>query len=581
MHELDSTATLISLSTLRHSTAHILAQAVLELYPDAKLGIGPSIEEGFYYDFDLKVPISDGDLPKIEKIMKKIIKEKQSFTHYELSRDDAEKKLKSAHQDYKLELIEDLNLPTYSFYENGPFVDLCKGPHITHTKQVKAFKLLKVSGAYWRGSEKNKMLQRIYGTVFHTKDELHHYITRVEEAKKRDHRILGKALDLFSINEDVGSGLILWHPKGARIRHLIEEIWRQKHFDAGYDLLYSPHIGKGKLWETSGHLENYKENMFSPMSIDDQDYFARPMNCPFHILVYQSTNRSYRQLPIRYAELGTVYRFERSGVLHGLMRVRGFTQDDAHIICTPDQVHDEITDVLTFCIELLKQFGFTTFKTFVSTKPTEKAVGDDKQWDLATEALTESVKSLGIDYEIDEGGGAFYGPKIDIKIQDSIGREWQCSTIQFDFNLPERFNMFYIDQTGNKVRPVMIHRALLGSLERFFGILIEHYAGKFPLFLAPIQVSILPIAASHFEYAKTVETLLKQRQYRVDIDHSNEKVGYKIRHAITQKVPYMVIIGDKEVESKTLSVRSRDDGEIGTLDIDTFCTHLSSLSKNV
>jgi threonyl-tRNA synthetase len=569
----------LPLSTLRHSASHVLAQAVLALYPGAKLGIGPAIEDGFYYDFDLETPLSNEDLPKIEKLMKQIIKEKQVFSCYELSRDEAEKKLELANQPYKLELLKDLDLPTYSFYENGPFVDLCRGPHVENTKPLKVFKLLKVSGAYWRGSEKNKMLQRIYGTAFYTKDELYSYIKRLEEAKKRDHRVLGKALDLFSINDDIGSGLILWHPKGARIRHLIEEIWRNRHFKSGYELLYSPHIGKSHLWETSGHLDNYRENMFAPMVIDEQDYFIRPMNCPFHILVYQSASRSYRQLPIRYAELGTVYRFERSGVLHGLMRVRGFTQDDAHIICTPEQVNEEISSVLEFCIRLLKQFGFTAFKIFVSTKPVEKAVGDDVQWEHATAALTDAVKLLGLDYDVDEGGGAFYGPKIDIKIKDSIGREWQCSTIQFDFNLPEKFNMSYINNQGEKARPVMIHRALLGSLERFFGILIEHYAGKFPLFLAPVQVVLLPIKASHFEYSEMVSKALREHNYRVDIDKSDEKIGYKVRHAIKQKIPYMVIIGDKEVETKTLSVRGRDEGEIGALNMDSFCEKLALINS--
>lgn len=565
----------LPLSTLRHSAAHVLAQAVLALYPGAKLGIGPSIEDGFYYDFDLEEPLSDSDLPKIEKLMKQIIKEKQVFSRYELSRDEAEKELALTDQPYKLALIKDLDLPRYSFYKNGPFVDLCRGPHIENTKALKVFKLLKVSGAYWRGSEKNKMLQRIYGTAFYTKDELYSYIKRLEEAKKRDHRILGKELDLFSINDDMGSGLILWHAKGARIRHLIEDIWRNSHFRSGYELLYSPHIGKSHLWETSGHLDNYRENMFAPMTIDEQDYFIKPMNCPFHILVYQSASRSYRQLPIKYAELGTVYRFERSGVLHGLMRVRGFTQDDAHIICTPEQVNEEILSVLNFCIRLLQQFGFTDFKVFVSTKPVEKAVGDNVQWNHAISALTHAVNSLGLAYEVDEGGGAFYGPKIDIKIKDSIGREWQCSTIQFDFNLPQKFNMSYINNKGEKSRPIMIHRALLGSLERFFGILIEHYAGKFPLFLAPVQVVLLPIKASHFEYAEMVLNTLDQHQYRVEIDKSDEKIGYKIRHAIKQKIPYMVIIGDKEVENKNVSVRGRDEGEMGALDVDTFCKKLS------
>ncbi len=580
MSQLKPTSPPPPLSTLRHSAAHILAQAILKLYPSAKLGIGPPIETGFYYDFELDTPLSDDDLPKVEKLMKEIIKEKQQFIQTELPKKEAEELLNSAQQNYKLELIKDLNLPTYSFYRNGPFNDLCRGPHITNTSQLKVFKLLKVSGAYWKGSEKNKMLQRIYGTAFETKEELKHYLTQLEEAQKRDHRTLGAELDLFSINNDIGSGLILWHPRGAKIRYLIETHWQKKHFERGYELLYSPHIGKQQLWETSGHLENYQEYMFSPMSIDDQNYFAKPMNCPFHILVYQAKMRSYRQLPIRYAELGTVYRFERSGVLHGLMRVRGFTQDDAHIICTPEQVQDEITTVLTFCLEMLKSFDFTTFKIFISTKPKEKSVGDDKQWELSTSALTTAVKELNLDYEIDEGGGAFYGPKIDIKIQDAIGRQWQCSTIQFDFNLPQKFNMHYINQKGEKATPIMIHRALLGSLERFFGILIEHYAGKFPLFLAPVQIMLLPIKDTHINYAENILKDLATHEYRCEIDTSDEKIGYKIRSTIKQKIPFMIIIGDKEVENNTLSIRSRDEGEIGTLSLNKFISHLkNNISK--
>ena len=558
------------LSTIRHSTAHVLAQAVLALYPNAKLGIGPAIDDGFYYDFDLETPLKDEDLPEIEKEMKRIVKEKQSFTNYSLDRKGAEKKLSEQNQDYKVELIEDLNLDEYSFYENGPFVDLCRGPHVNHTKNIKAFKLLKVSGAYWRGSEKNKMLQRIYGTAFHTKDELTAYLNQLEEAKKRDHRNIGRDLDLFSINDDIGGGLVLWHPKGAFIRHQIETLWKEEHFKEGYELLYTPHVGKSHLWKTSGHLENYQENMYSPMPIDELDYFIRPMNCPFHVLVYKSSQRSYRQLPIRYAELGTVYRYERSGVLHGLFRVRGFTQDDAHIICTRDQVHDEIEKVLKFCFNMLNQFGFTKIKTFISTRPEEKAVGEDAEWEIAQSALETAVKNSGLEYEIDEGGGAFYGPKIDIKIQDAIGREWQCSTIQFDFNLPERFDMSYINSQGEKERPLMIHRALLGSLERFFGILIEHYAGKFPTWLAPVQAKVLTIHESGEEYAESIVSQLKDANLRIETDYSTEKIGYKIRNGITQKVPYLIIIGKSEIENGTLSVRDRETNETVSMSVSEF-----------
>ena len=559
------TENLLPIEVIRHSAAHILAQAVQKLIPEAKLGIGPAIEDGFYYDFELPRPLSDTDLKEIENVMKKIIKEKQDFVHYDLSKEETIKKLSEQNQTYKLELVEDLDLPEYSFYENGPFVDLCKGPHCNRTNNLKAFKLLKVAGAYWKGSEKNPMLQRIYGTAFHTKEELKAYLTRLEEAKKRDHRVLGKELDLFSVNEDLGSGLILWHPKGALIRHLIETYWKEQHFQNDYDVVYSPHIGKSQLWETSGHLDCYNENMFAPMQIDEQNYFAKPMNCPFHIMIYNNTPHSYRQLPVRYAELGTVYRYERSGVLHGLMRVRGFTQDDAHIMCTPEQVEDEIESVLKFCQQILTKFGFDTIKTYISTRPEEKSVGDEKEWEIAEKSLRNAVSNLNIPFEVDEGGGAFYGPKIDIKIKDAIGREWQCSTIQFDFNLPERFNMTYVNSNGDKVRPIMIHRALLGSIERFFGILTEHFAGRFPTWLAPVQVKLLSVNQDTVPYGETVAAELKKAGIRVEKDFSDDKLGYKIRTGAKEKIPYMIIIGKNEVESKTLSVRSRDDGELGQL----------------
>ena len=558
------------LSTIRHSAAHILAQAVLELYPHAKLGIGPAIDDGFYYDFDIETTLSDEDLKNIEKHMKRIIKEKQPFTQYNLSKKEAIKQLKEKNQTYKIDLIEDLNLDEYSFYKNGPFVDLCKGPHIQKTNEIKAIKLLKVSGAYWRGSEKNKMLQRIYGTAFYSKEDLQNHLTQLEEAKKRDHRILGKQLDLFSTNDDIGPGLILWHPKGSIVRHLIETEWKNQHFEKEYQLLHTPHIGKAHLWETSGHLDCYKENMFSPIDIDEHQYYAKPMNCPFHTMVYKAKQHSYRQLPIRYAELGTVYRYERSGVLHGLFRVRGFTQDDAHIICTPQQVDQEIENVLSFCMELLNKFGFSDVKIFISTRPKEKSVGDNSSWKMAQSSLEKAVKKMDLNYEVDEGGGAFYGPKIDIKIKDSIGREWQCSTIQFDFNLPERFDMTFINDKGEKERPFMIHRALLGSIERFFGILIEHYEGKFPVWLAPVQVKILTIHESGNTYAKSIATTLKQHKVRTELDLSNEKINYKIRLAITEKAPHIMIIGKQEIEDKTVSIRNRETGETTVYTVDTF-----------
>ncbi len=565
-----------TLDTIRHSAAHVLAQAVQKRYPTVKLGIGPTIDDGFYYDFDLPETLNDDDLKAIEEDMVKIIKEKQPFQHYDLSRDEAVEKLKSVDQNYKLEMIEDLDLETYSFYENGPFVDMCKGPHVENTIHIPVVKLLKVSGAYWRGSEKNKMLQRIYGTAFFDKKELRTYINQIEEAKKRDHRTLGKELKLFSIQESIGAGLVLWHPKGAMVRHIIETVWKEAHFKADYQLIYSPHIGKSDLWEKSGHLDCYNENMFNAIEVEKQDYFIRPMNCPFHIEIYKDDHHSYRDLPIRYAELGTVYRYERSGVLHGLMRVRGFTQDDAHIICTKEQVKDEVTTVLNFCVSMLKRFGFDEVKTFISTKPTEKAVGDDASWKMAEESLTEAVKEAGIDYEMDEGGGAFYGPKIDIKIKDAIGREWQCSTIQFDFNLPERFDMTFINSDGEKERPIMIHRALLGSLERFFGVLIEHYAGKFPAWLAPVQVKLLSIADKYAPYAQDVAKRLKSEGVRVEIDSSSEKIGYKIRQSIKEKVPYMLVVGEKELESQTVAIRSRDEGDLGTQSVDQFLLTVKS-----
>ena len=557
------------LAILRHSTSHVLAQAVLKLFPTAKLGIGPAISDGFYYDFDLDTPITEEDLINLESIMLDIINEKQSFSQFSLNKTAALKTLQDSKQHYKCELIEDLQLDDYSFYENGPFVDLCKGPHIQNTREIKAFKLLKVSGAYWKGSEQNKMLQRIYGTAFFSSKELKIYLHQLEEAKKRDHRKLGKELNLFSIQDDIGGGLILWHPKGSIMRNLIETFWKNEHFNQGYDLVYTPHVGKSELWKTSGHLDFYEENMYDKMSIEDQDYYLRPMNCPFHIMIYNNELHSYRHLPVRYAELGTVYRFERSGVLQGLFRVRGFTQDDAHIICTKAQINDEINRALTFSLTMLKHFGFTEFELFISTKPTEKFVGDPDQWETAELSLKKAVEEQQLPYQIDEGGGAFYGPKIDIKIKDAIGRQWQCSTIQFDFNLPKQFNMSFINTHGDKEEPFMIHRALLGSLERFFGILIEHYSGWFPAWLAPIQCTILTINSDVLDYANTVISSLKQHNIRVSLDASSEKIGYKIRQAIAQKIPYIIIIGDNEKQNKCLTLRHKKEN-LGSFSVESF-----------
>ncbi len=546
------------LSTIRHSAAHVLAQAVQVFFKDAKLAIGPAIDDGFYYDFELTEPITDHDLEKIEKEMKRIINEGQEFKQYNMLKDNAIQQFQDDAQDYKIEIINDLEVNEVSIYENGPFMDLCRGPHVEKTNQIGAIKLLRVSGAYWRGSEKNKMLQRIYGTAFSTPKELKQYLFQLEEAKKRDHRKIGKELQLFSLQEDIGGGLVLWHPKGAAIRQVIEDLWREEHQKQDYETVFSPHVGRGELWKTSGHLDFYEENMFSSMDIDDSPYYMKPMNCPFHIAIYQQQQVSYRDLPIRYAELGTVYRYERSGVLHGLMRVRGFTQDDAHIFCTEDQVQSEVLLALDFSLDMLKTFGFTEYKIFLSTRPEEKYVGEIKEWDIAEKALNDALTLKGIVFDIDEGGGAFYGPKIDIKIKDSIGREWQCSTIQFDFNLPEKFNLSYINSKGEKQRPYMIHRALLGSIERFFGILIEHYAGKFPTWLAPIQCRIISLTKDATNFIADISSEFKENGIRFDFDDSSEKLGYKVRKAQLEKIPLVAIIGEKELNEKKLTIRCRD-----------------------
>ncbi|MBL6722968.1 MAG: threonine--tRNA ligase [Candidatus Margulisbacteria bacterium] len=546
------------LTTIRHSAAHVLAQAVQMIHPEAKLAIGPAIDSGFYYDFELPEPLTETDLEAIEKQMVQIINEGQPFKQYSMTQQDARRYFESSNQSYKVEIIDDLNVDEVSIYENGPFVDLCRGPHVEKTSQIGAVKLLKVSGAYWRGSENNKMLQRIYGTAWPTKKELNVYLNQLEEAKKRDHRKLGKELQLFSINDDIGGGLVLWHPKGAAVRQVIEQLWRNEHQRNGYSMVFTPHIGRANLWNTSGHLEFYSDNMFSPVDIDESSYYLKPMNCPFHIAIYKQQQVSYKELPLRYAELGTVYRNERSGVLHGLLRVRGFTQDDAHIFCTKDQAQDEVLNALTFSLSMLKTFGFEDYELFLSTRPESKFVGDPKDWDIAEKALEDALKTQGLPFEIDQGGGAFYGPKIDIKINDSIGRKWQCSTIQFDFNLPEKFKMTYINSNGEKQTPFMIHRALLGSIERFFGILIEHYAGKFPTWLAPIQCRLLPLVDSATVFSGEVAQALDRAGIRYDVDDSNEKLGYKVRKAQLEKIPLAVIIGEKEVSEKKLTIRSRD-----------------------
>ncbi len=567
-----------ALEVLRHSTAHIMAQAVTRLFPGVRLGIGPAIKDGFYYDFDLPQPLTPEDLEKIEAEMGKIVRENHPISRIVLSRDEALALLREKGEKYKVELVEELPDEEISFYRQGEFTDLCRGPHLPATGYPAVFKLMSVAGAYWRGDSSRPMLQRIYGTAFFNREDLEKHLQRLEEAARRDHRKLGKELDLFSTDEEIGAGLILWHPKGARIRQVIEDFWRREHEKNGYELVYSPHLGRGQLWETSGHLGFYKENMYSPMEIEGQEYYIKPMNCPFHIAVYKSRGRSYRELPFRWAELGTVYRYERSGVLHGLLRVRGFTQDDAHIFCRPDQMPEEIDRVLAFSLHILRSFGFEDFRLYLATRP-ENSVGDEERWEAATAALQAAVEKTGLPYEVDEGGGAFYGPKIDIKISDALGREWQCSTIQFDFNLPERFGLTYTAQDGTDQQPYMIHRALLGSLERFFGVLIEHYAGAFPLWLAPVQVVVLPVLPAHLEYAGEIYEWLRENGIRVELDGRNEKIGYRIREAQLQKVPYMLIVGEKEAAAGKIAVRSRKEGDLGVWEREQFLAKLKEESE--
>ncbi|MGB9716215.1 MAG: threonine--tRNA ligase [Thermodesulfovibrionales bacterium] len=556
-----------------------MAHAVKELFPEAKLAIGPATEDGFYYDFDIDKPFTPEDLKLIEKKMGDIIKQDNPFVKRIVSRKEAIELFRKLGEDYKVELLEEIQEDKVSLYEEGGFIDLCRGPHIDSTGQITAFKLLSTAGAYWRGNEKNKMLQRIYGTSFTDKKDLEKYLLFLEEVKKRDHRRLGKELDLFSISEDIGPGLIMWHPHGAIIRRAIEDFWLAEHYRADYKILYTPHIAKLQLWQKSGHLDFYSEYMYSPMKIEEIDYQIKPMNCPFHIYVYKSSLKSYRDLPLRYAELGTVYRYERSGVLHGLLRVRGFTQDDAHIFCREDQIEDEILGVLEFTIFILKTFGFEDYEIYLSTRP-EKYVGSIENWERSTNALIRALSIKGLSYEIDAGEGVFYGPKIDIKVKDSLNRPWQCSTIQVDFNIPERFDITYRGRDGKEHRPIMIHRALMGSLERFFGVLIEHYAGAFPVWLAPVQVEVLTISERHTDYAISIKERLKSEQIRTELNTENEKIGYKIRNATLRKIPYLVIIGDKEISEHKITVRKRSGENIGPFTIDDFITIIKEKIKN-
>jgi len=558
------------LEILRHSTSHVMAQAVIDIFgEDIQVTIGPAIADGFYYDFAKEIPFSSDDLEKIEARMQEIIAARLPFVRSEVTREEAASLFKNKGQRYKLELLDSIEAETVSLYQQGEFVDMCRGPHLPHTGWIKAFKLIKVAGAYWRGDEKNAMLQRVYGTAFADAKALRHYLHQLEEAKKRDHRRLGKELELFTISDQVGPGLILWQPKGARVRRLIEDFWKDEHYRHDYELLYTPQIAKRDLWQTSGHLDFYVDDMFSPMDVDNVSYQIKPMNCPFHIAIYKTRKRSYREFPLRWCELGTVYRYERTGALHGLMRVRGFTQDDAHIFTLPEQLEQEIYNILDLNMNILKAFGFKEYEVYLSTRP-EKSVGSDGNWDKSTAALKLALEKKGMNFEIDPGEGVFYGPKIDIKIKDVLGRSWQCSTIQVDFNLPERFGITYIGEDGNEHQPIMIHRALMGSLERFFGILIEHYAGAFPLWLAPVQARILNISDAQLDYAGQVYQTLRKAGVRIEKDLRNEKLSYKIRQAQLSKLPYMLIIGDKEVENNTLTVRLRDGKNLDPMTAEDF-----------
>ncbi|MGB9834363.1 MAG: threonine--tRNA ligase [bacterium] len=557
------TSTEEGLEILRHSTSHLMAQAVKEIFPEAKLGIGPATSEGFYYDFDLPRPLTQEDLIAIEEKMKEIASRDQPFQREEIKREEALELFQRLNEDFKVELLQELPEETVSLYRVGEFVDLCRGPHAPSTGYLKHFKLLSVAGAYWRGDEKRPMLQRIYGTAFPTKEGLEQYLHLLEEAQRRDHRRLGKELEIFSIEDISGAGLVIWHPKGAILRRIIEDFDVQEHLRRGYNLVTSPHIAKSDLYRVSGHTEFYRENMYF-FTIDEQEFVLKPMNCPYHVLIYRSKTRSYKDLPLRFFEMGTVYRYERSGVLHGLLRVRGFTQDDAHIFCRPDQLLDELVGVLDLVIFMLETFGFKEFDVRLSTQP-EKFIGSQENWDRATAALKEALERKGIPFRVDPGEGVFYGPKIDTKLKDALGRTWQGPTVQVDFNFPEKFNLTYMGEDGKEHQPVMIHRAILGSLERFIGALIEHYAGDFPLWLAPQQAVVIPIASRHQEYSQEVRDLLRAQGIRAEVDSRSEKMNAKIRDAETQKIPFILIVGDREVESRSVSVRRRKKGDLGAM----------------
>jgi threonyl-tRNA synthetase len=556
-----------SLEVMRHSLSHIMAQALKEIYGKevVHLGVGPTTEEGFYYDVEVEgTRIREDDLPKIEQKMKEIIERNYPILRRELDRDSALRLFEKLKEHYKLDIIRRIDpQDVISVYEQGDFIDLCRGPHVPSTGMVGAFKLTHIAGAYWQGDLSKPMLQRIYGIAYWDTKELEERLKFYEEVKRRDHRKLGAELEMFLIDEDIGGGLVLWLPKGGAYRKVLEDFWKEEHIKRGYQLVYTPHVGKANLWQTSGHLEYYRQNMYPPMEMEQEEYFVKPMNCPFHVAIYKSKVRSYKELPLKLAELGTVYRYELSGVLHGLMRVRGFTQDDAHIICTPEQVEDVILETLDFAVQMLKTFGFEDFKVYISTRP-PLYIGSEEQWEKAENALKRAVETLNLSYEVDEGGGAFYGPKIDVKIKDAIGRFWQCSTIQFDFNLPERFDMEYVGPDNKRHRPYMIHRAIFGSIERFTGVLLEHYAGLLPFWLAPVQAKVIPVSEKHIPYAIELKDFLTERHFRVEVDDRKERLSAKIRSAELQKVPYILVVGDREMESKTVSVRSKREGDLGS-----------------
>jgi len=569
------------LEIYRHSSAHLLAAAVTELFPDAQCGVGPPTDDGFFYDFLVARPFTPEDITAIEKKMAHIVKQNRPIEKRLIPKAEALEMFARKGQTLKCELIREKAMgDQVQCYTMGEFIDFCLGPHLPSTGKIQAFKLKESpSQSYWKGKEGNPEMQRIYGYAFFTKDELESHLKRLEEAKRRDHRRLGRELDLFSIADETGAGLILWHPKGGFVRMKMEDYWREAHLAGGYDIVFSPHIAKLDLWKTSGHTEYYRENMYSPIEIENVEYQLKPMNCPFHITIYRAHKRSYRELPLRYAELGTVYRFERSGVLHGLLRVRGFTQDDAHLFCRPDQLEGEILRVLDFVTMILRTFGFERYDIYLSTRPA-KSAGTDEQWETATAALRSALETRGLAYTVDPGEGVFYGPKIDIKIKDQLDRAWQCSTIQVDFNNPNRFGLEYVGEDGKAHQPVMVHRALLGSLERFFGVLIEHYAGAFPLWLAPLQAVVIPVAERHQDYARGVAEILRSRGVRVHVDDRSEKMNYKIREAQVQKVPYMLVVGDKEVEARNASVRHRQAGDLGPMAVEAVADKIARLAAS-